>query len=272
MIHLLDAWEETKKRIQSHDHLALLLDFDGTLTPIVSSPDEAVLNRATANLLASLQGCPGVSVAVISGRSLADLKERVRLEGIVYAGNHGLEIEFYGAYFVEPSAEGARSLLRRAAAELEGALSSLEGCLVENKELTLSVHYRNVAPEQRALAREIVQQVAAPYTKGDKLRLRSGKMVLELIPPVERGKGAATEWILDKLSERWKTGSVLAVSVGDDLTDEDAFAAVRSRGGIAIFVGEPSRDSAASFWLRSPEEVREFLSRTLVMMEREKRQ
>lgn len=226
-----------------------------------------MLNPSTRALLESLRRFPRVSVAIISGRSLPDLKKRVRLRGILYAGNHGLEVEGEGVRFVEPSAQAARGIMRRIAVELEAALCSVEGEQVENKGLTLSVHYRNVAPHQRARLEELVERTLEPYVEANKVRMRSGKMVREVIPPTQWGKGAAAEWIVDHAEARWQTKDILPVSIGDDLTDEDAFAAVRKRGGIPIFVGQRRRRSCAPYWLRSPAEVWDFLSRILSLME-----
>lgn len=232
----------------------VLLDFDGTLAPIAPRPEEAVLPPATRAVLEEL----GMrwQTAIISGRSLAGLRETIGLEDLIYVGNHGLEIE-------GPADSGIRRNLGEdflpdvaaAGAELEQALGGLDGALVENKRYSLSVHYRLVAPEQ---VQKVAAAVDAAIASHPRLAKRLGKKVFELRPRLDWDKGKAVRWLLQVIDPDG-TG-VLPVYLGDDVTDEDAFRELAD-DGIGVLVSEEDRETAATLRLHDPDEVRRFLAR-----------
>jgi trehalose 6-phosphate phosphatase len=229
----------------------LLLDFDGTLAPIVSRPELAAIPAETRAALDRLLARPGVEAAVVSGRGMPDARERAALPGITYAGNHGMEIEGPGIHRVHPGAAAARPLLERVVAEVERSLADVEGAFVEDKGLTLSVHYRLAPGGAEGRVRDAVGRAVA----GDPaLRLTEGKKVLEVRPRVEWDKGRAVLFLLEQL--RPPAGSPV-LYLGDDTTDEDAFRALEEWGGAGegVLVAESPRATAARSWLRSPEEV-----------------
>jgi trehalose 6-phosphate phosphatase len=120
------------------------LDFDGTLAPIVPHPDDAALPEATREVLAALARRADTRVALVSGRSLADLRQRVDVADAHYAGNHGMEIDGPGVERLHPGAAAARTVLTEVARDLSGHLADVDGVVVEDKGLTLSMHYRRV--------------------------------------------------------------------------------------------------------------------------------
>src|SRR5687767_13130078 len=122
--------------------LVLLLDFDGTLAPIVDDPAQAAIPPETRTELERLMGMAGVTVAVVSGRGLGDVRGRAAIPGIAYAGNHGMEIDGPGLHRTHPEALDARPALDLARVGLEGALDGVPGAWVEDKLLTLSIHFR----------------------------------------------------------------------------------------------------------------------------------
>jgi trehalose-phosphatase len=123
------------------------MDYDGTLTPIVERPELAKLPEETCKLLQHLTTRPHFTLGIISGRALADLKALVNLKGILYAGNHGFEIEGPGLSFISPIADEIKPLIRILRQVLNMGVSTIKGVLVEDKGVTLSVHYRQVADE-----------------------------------------------------------------------------------------------------------------------------
>jgi trehalose 6-phosphate phosphatase len=238
------------ERLEKTRQIALFLDFDGTLTPIVPDPAEADLNPAVRETLQGLAGRGGVNVAVISGRALADLQRRVAVDGIVYAGNHGLEIAGRHIKFVEPVAVARRQLLLSVSKELARRLNSFPGAGVEFKELSLSVHYRQAssdyAPQIESAVRETVA-ATEPF-----LQLNPGDKVWDVLPRTGWHKGSASAWIYERLT----AGSGLVIYIGDDRTDEDAFR--RFRGHVTVHVGE-ANGTAAHYSLPAPAAVHQFL-------------
>ncbi|MCG6874281.1 MAG: trehalose-phosphatase [Betaproteobacteria bacterium] len=232
--------------------LAVFLDYDGTLTPIVDRPQDARLDDAMRATVARL--ATRCMVAIVSGRDLADVRDRVMLANLVYAGSHGFEIAGPGGLQqVLPGAQERVPALNDAEQKLHAALSGVEGALAERKRFTIAVHYRLVREADVPLVDGAVDAALAEHPG---LRKRHGKKVFELQPDVAWDKGAAVRWLLDALD--LDGPDVLPIYVGDDLTDEDAFRALAGRG-IGVVVLDAPRETAAGYALRSPGEVREFL-------------
>lgn len=239
-----EAWRTT-------GHLVLLLDFDGTLAPIVDRPERAAMPDRTRAALERLMAMQGVTVAVVSGRGLADVRERAGIPGIAYAGNHGMEIEGAGLRRIHPEAAAARPQLEEVAATVEPALEGIDGAFVEDKGLTLSIHYR-LAPDHAEEVREIVLEAAGGRPE---LEVFEGKMIVEVRPRVEWHKGKAVLFLLDQMQP---PADAPVLYLGDDRTDEDAFHALRAWSPAAegVLVAEhPSANSAATAHLRDPAEV-----------------
>jgi trehalose 6-phosphate phosphatase len=230
------------------------LDFDGTLAPIVSRPDDAALPRATRPLLLELAGRGDTRVALVSGRSLADLRQRVAIDDVYYAGNHGLEIEGPGVRRVHAEAEAALPGLARVARLLAQHLGGMHGVIVEDKGLTLSVHYRMVADaREEARVRDSVHELCSGAAG---LRLTEGKKVVEVRPDVDWHKGRALGFLRETLLAGHEGAPTLFI--GDDRTDEDAFREV-GEGGCGIVVGTPPPDTAAHASLADVTAVARFL-------------
>ena len=176
----------------------LLLDFDGTLAPIVDRPELAAMPDRTRRALERLMAIEGVTVAVVSGRGLADVRERAAIPGIAYAGNHGMEIEGAGLHRIHPQAAAARPELEAVAAVIEPALEGIDGAFLEDKGLTLSIHYR-LAPDHAEEVREIVLEAAGGRPG---LEVSEGKMVMEVRPRVEWHKGRAVLFLLEQMRRR----------------------------------------------------------------------
>jgi trehalose 6-phosphate phosphatase len=256
--HAFERVNEWREAWWRHGGLVLLLDFDGTLAPIVSRPEDAALPPETRAALDGLRECAGVEVAVVSGRGLADAREKVGIEEIAYAGNHGMEIEGPGIHRIHEGAAAARPALERVARRVQEAIDGVQGAFVEDKGLTLSVHFRMAEAEAVPRVREAVN-AAAKEEEG--LRVTAGKMVLEVRPRVDWHKGRAVEFLLDTLAPHEGTP---VLYLGDDTTDEDAFRALSNREGIlgeGVRIGRPEEATAARSVLESPMEVPEFLRR-----------
>jgi trehalose 6-phosphate phosphatase len=255
---LKTALPSLKERILKADQLLLFLDYDGTLSPITEHPDKALLPAATRHVLDTLVREAGVWIALISGRGLNDLKSKVDLRGICYVGNHGLELQGPKLRYINPVAEKCRPQLRKIVQKLRAVLAPVKGAWVENKGLTLSVHYRMVAQDEEMLVRSAFHDCVRPYREKRQIRITSGKQVFEVRPPVRWTKGTIVNWLIGRRKAVAEGAGIVSVYIGDDLTDEDAFAALGSRG-ITIVVGSSNPLTRAQYQVESPAEVKEFL-------------
>ncbi len=258
MRHLFLEWKNVVSRFNGRV-LFIFLDYDGTLSPIVNRPRDAVLPKRTQRVIQELARSFDCKVAVISGRELSDVKKRVGVEGIVYAGNHGLEIEGPQIRFKSFAPPRWRAFINRLYLTLSQRFATVPGVIVENKGLTLSVHYRLVPEEGRADVKTIFHETLIVPAVKNKVSIRTGKCVLEVRPPTAWDKGKAVAWLLARQEFCSAGKPVLPIYVGDDVTDEDAFKAIRKKG-VGIFVGEP-RQTHAQLYLRNDQEVCDFLRR-----------
>ncbi len=243
----LDQLDDLLERL-TEGRLALFLDYDGTLTPIVNRPEDAILSDEMRSLMLEL--ADRTNLAVVSGRDLADVQDKVGLESIHYAGSHGYDIS--GPEGMRMQHEDARESLPdigRAERELTEQLADVPGAHVERKHFAIAVHYREAAEKDIGRIESAVDEAVA---KHGKLRKKGGKKIFELQPDVTWDKGRAVLWLLEQLD---LTGSdVLPVYIGDDVTDEDAFEALHDRG-IGIRVGPPEEATSAHYLLQDTEEL-----------------
>jgi trehalose 6-phosphate phosphatase len=236
---------------------AVFFDFDGTLSDIVDDPDSAAPVAGAVGALRKLAAqCP---VAVLSGRDLADVTSRLGVPGIWYAGSHGFELTAPdGTHHQNDAAAAAIPVLEEAAGELRDRLGSIAGVAVEHKRFGVAVHYRNAA-------RDRVGDVAAAVRaagRRDALRVTTGREVIELRPDMDWDKGKTLRWVIDHLRGDGPDSPV-PIYLGDDITDEDAFDAVRP-DGVPILVRhteDGDRATAALYALDSPARVTEFIER-----------
>lgn len=243
--------DELAPRLASATGLLLVLDFDGTLTPVVDDPDAPSVTDANRRALRGLADAPEVRVAVVSGRALADLRDRVGVEGVTYVGNHGLELHRGGERIVRSAVE--ESVVRDPVAVLEDRVGDVEGCIVEDKGPTASVHYRQVAPERVGEVRGAVRSTVSERAP-DRVEVRRGKAVLELRPAVARDKGTVVRELAGAVDDGW-----FALYVGDDTTDEDAFRVLGAmEGGLGVRVGDDS-GTVADRRVAGPDVVEEML-------------
>ena len=187
----------------------------------------------------------------------------VGVEGIYYAGNHGFEIEGPGLRFTNPAARTARATIKDLASQLAAALDSITGVIIEDKGLSLSVHYRLVKEGEENVVAETFKRATSPLLSEGKIRVTSGKKVWEARPPIDWHKGKAVETVRDKIKVLLKLGQLLTIYLGDDSTDEDAFKVMHRPEGWSIFVGEENSSSSADYFLNSTTEVEEFLFRLI---------
>ena len=255
MPHLLNVWPSVSKQFRRANVSLLLFDFDGTLCPIVARPDFAELPAATRDLLLVAQSDNRYVLGIVSGRSLVDLRERVGIDGLIYAGNHGLELQGKGLDFLHPEASSLTEEMGRIYQKLESELRAYPGVFAENKRLSLSLHYRQTPPEMVPQVEAGFHRVVASAVESGLIRVNRGKQVLEVRPNLDWGKGHAISQIQAAHAEVGLTSFF-----GDDLTDEDGFTVVQRSGGVSVLVGPPGQPTRAEYRLDSPQEVAETLT------------
>src|ERR687896_1273251 len=255
--HALAHGDELARRLAGKVP-AVFLDYDGTLTPIVDRPEDAVISQGMRNAVRRLaQRC---SVCVVSGRDRRVVQELMGLDDLIVAGSHGFDI--WSPEGTVEREEGAEfeALLEGVKRRLHEELDPIEGALVELKRISIEAHYRLVSDEERPRVRKVVDTILAEHPED--IKITPGKMVYEIQPKIEWDKGRAMLYLLETLD--LDRDVVVPLYLGDDVTDEDAFEALADRG-IGIFVGSvddpevAGRTTAADYILLSTEEVRQFL-------------
>jgi trehalose-phosphatase len=231
--------------------VAVFLDFDGTLSPIVDDPGAAEISADMGAAIAAV--AERHTVAIVSGRDRPDVQARIGLDHLFYAGSHGLDIAGPGRAHVLPEAEALLDDLARAEAILHARLDFLPGALVEHKRLSVAAHYRGVAPSD---LETVVRAVEEALEDCPRLRVHQGKKVFDLQPDVAWDKGRAVEWLMDVLDVDFDRHLVLYI--GDDLTDEDAFRVIAD-AGVCVRVGPEVASTLAEYRLSGPAEVQQLL-------------
>jgi trehalose 6-phosphate phosphatase len=234
----------------------LFLDFDGTLAPIVKRPEDAQISDQMKNVL---KKCAAkFKVAVVSGRDMDDLKSKVQLDGIIYAGSHGFRISGPdGLYKEHEKSDEILPRLNEMEKRLHREFPQIdEGVQIDRKRYAVAVHYRNANDENVPAVKQKVDEV---LKENPDFKLGEGKKILEIKPAVDWHKGEAVLWIMKKLGANDKSKFV-PIYIGDDVTDEDAFKSIRNFG-VGILVGSHGRETEAKYKLDDVPDVKIFLEK-----------
>jgi len=230
----------------------IFLDYDGTLTPIVATPDLAILSGDVRKTVEALS--VHYKVSIVSGRATDDVKGKVNIDGIFYAGSHGFEIvDPDGNVKINDEAKAIRHVIDEVYEKLSGQLKNVKGALVEHVKYTISTHYRLVSDEDFPKIEQAVDDILKEYPG---LRKTSGKKVFEIRPKINWHKGKAVEWILSVLD--YHADNHFAIYIGDDVTDEDAFAALEGKG-FGVLVADKPRASKATYMVKDVQDVKKIL-------------
>jgi len=258
----LSLWQHLQAVLQhlvAHEWCALLCDYDGTLAPIGADPAAVRLSPAIHQVLTALVHHPHYRVGIVSGRTLVDLRARVDGTTLYLAGNHGLEIVGPGVAYCHPAASRLQPQLATLAQDLRQDLEEIPGAWIEDKGLTLTVHFRSVPTRFVPLVRRRVLRRVHAALEARELALRTGKAVLEIRPRVQWGKGEALRWITEHMRLERPATRMCTVYMGDDETDEDAFHALDA-AGLGVVVGDNRLYSVAHYCVESVEQTTQFLA------------
>jgi alpha,alpha-trehalase len=236
-------------------HLLVLCDFDGTLAEFDPDPHAVWLPRSLRDALTAIAARRDATVGLVSGRRLDDIRARANLgQDAYYAGFHGLEIQGDGAKFVHPDVHGVRDLIQSVAAEMAIDLRPLGGVFLDNKGLSIVVHFRAATTDVQLQAQDIFERHARPYVRGGQARTMRAACARELMPNIRWNKGTAVAWICDRVERRH--GPAWPIYIGDDVTDEDALRFVKGKG---IGVAASDRVAGADFKVDGPAAVEPLL-------------
>jgi len=234
----------------SEGRLSLFFDYDGTLTGITGRPEEARLSGRTLEALEALSRV--YPLAVVSGRALSDIRDRVGIGSIVYAGNHGLQISAPHFSMTYDIGRSRREALLRLRGELMELAEGFEGVIVEDKSVNITVHYRLLAAGAFEGFRESFEEAVVPFLQDGHVRLARSRKAFELRANVRWDKGRTLLWLMDRPLFRGTT----PLYMGDDHTDRDAYRAIGA-DGVSVNVGRPVEDAA--YFLETQKEVEPFL-------------
>ncbi len=245
------------KPILNKAPVLLLLDFDGTLSHLVDDPDDACLHEDIKKTLRELAQC-SLYLGVVTGRSIQDIRKRIRLKNILYSGDHGFEIKGKEVSFQFPLPSDYKKAIQEILIQIRKQLLTIPGVILQQKKYSTSIHYRMVDSSNLTSFKKKVKGILKPYIKSRRLKLFTGKKVYEIKPPVDWDKGKAIEKIAEELKSRNLLLDHKPVYIGDDVTDEDAFRSVNKLGGVSIRVGK-TKKSKAKFYLKNIQDVLNFL-------------
>lgn len=270
------AWEECPSAIAffkqiidraQAKRILLFLDYDGTLAKIVDVPLKAYITPEMRQVVGA--AAEQFSTSIVTGRDVPKAIDFVQLENVNYAGSHGLDIKICGKENHYQPFPYLEPLVSKATECLEKALQGIGGIFVENNKFCVSVHFRNVDQKDWDLVEATVKTVLRDFPA---LRLDTGKMVWEFRSKEVFTKGDAVEYLFNHLLEDLKTdrSRVLAIHIGDDKTDEDAFKMLGEKGyGFGILVTTEPKPTRALYSLEDPSEVMEFLEKLVTWKEEE---
>lgn len=259
MKYLFDNWDEVAGAVSSSAHALILLDYDGTTVPIEKTPELVRLDEGTRRLLGELAAIPRVTLGIISGRSIDDICSRVGLDGLIYVGNHGLEVLLPGRPAERLYDDKILRLIHGVFRELQEQLSDIAGVVLEEKGPIVAVHYRTADPVVGVMLLKIANGIVS---ENPGLAVRQGKMVIEITPNMSFSKGAAVKRLLENAfgAER-----PVVVFAGDDLTDEDVFV-ILGEGDVSIYVGPQTSRFSAKYYVKDSTETRRFLSELCALL------
>lgn len=247
--HLLKNLDMLKE-IMEERRISLFLDYDGTITPIVARPEKAAITYQMREILKTLSRA--YPTAIISGRGLSDVRSRVGVDQLTYAGNHGTEI-WSPAYTMIFDAGGAyKRSLAALVPQLEELVRDHRGVIMEHKGQSITMHYRLLDARSAAVFAEKYARVVEKAASSGEVKLAKSKKAFEIRPNAEWNKGSAVRWLMQRKSFQ----GTFPVYIGDDETDKDGYRAVKGLG-MSVHVG--SEIEEADYYLVAQTEVRTLL-------------
>ncbi len=216
----------------------------------MKNPDDCYLSDKLKIILQQLNN--KIKIGIISGRDLKDLRKRISIRGLYYCGSHGLQIESPEIKYINPDAERLIPYINEVYRKFKKLTDKFAGMLIEKKEFSFTIHYRQVEPEKRKELKKLFFDMISKY-KGNYIKVLNGKMVFEILPAVNWNKGRAVSFLANNFQNKH-----YPVFIGDDITDETVFSEINDRG-LTIRVGN-SKKTMAKYFIRNQGEVYKFVT------------
>ncbi|MCY0880988.1 MAG: trehalose-phosphatase [Firmicutes bacterium] len=251
---LIDTRTALQRFIDKHadQDIGWFFDFDGTLVPLSTNPEDIAVPAELVGDLKALQAHPHFHVAVVSGRSLANLSAHLPVpDTIALSGNHGMEYQYGGRIWCDQQAVRAETAIQSVSRDLQHLSDRFPQTVVEDKRYSLSIHYAFTDPQHIHQLEETIAQAITPYQ--EMVRTAPAKMCIEIRPRHGGHKGLAVR----RLSHLWGWEAhriIFPIVFGDDLTDEDAFSVAR-KNGLAVRVGGLTSSTQATLTVEDPSAV-----------------
>jgi len=251
MKHALNELETIGNIISFYHSIAIFIDFDGTIAPIVESPNLARADEKIIEKLKELIKNSKHSIFIISGRSVNDLRSLIKLEGVVFIGLHGLEIGTpCGSTMILENVLKIQPMIEEIIKHLNNKLNGIPGIIIEDKKMSVAIHYRNTPETEVYDIKNIAKEVLS-FDDDNVIDIYYGKKVIEFRLR-DWHKGKAIDMIMEFLPN-----NSIPVVIGDDETDEEAF---RNMGvGVSILINENPIKSDAEYYLTNQSELALFL-------------
>lgn len=252
----------TENLDQIRNRLFLFFDFDGTLVPIQNDPYSCLLDEEIKTYLKKIVKKDTCNAGILTGRSLKDIRKRVNIRGLFYAGNHGLEITGPQLKFIHPEVKPLLKVIKKAKETLQKSISHLQGVFIEDKGISFTVHFRMADRKDRRLVKSILDKTLIREFDNGILKVLKGKKILEVAPNIDWNKGKAVQYML----RLYNKDKFLPLYIGDDLTDETVFSALKGCG-ITVRVGY-SKKTDAEYYIKSQREIHKFFKKMCGIIKR----
>lgn len=254
MWYLFNNLSKIEGRLRSSGGILIMLDFDGTLSPIALTPSRAILPEGIKSAL--LKCSKFFPIVVISGRPLKDIKMKIGLKNLIYAGNHGLEWQIKKKINYWPVPKETIKLLLDIKQKFQKIEQKYSGVLLEDKYFSLAIHYRQLDSIFISNFKRDANKIIGSLNNSSILQVLRGKKVIELRPNLDWNKGKFALFIHQYFQNKLKL-KLVPVYMGDDKTDEDVFNLFDK--GITARVGQ-NKTSYAKYYLRDAAQVKLFLN------------
>lgn len=252
-LYIFDNLAEVERNIKSKEKILLGMDHDGSIAEIITTMQEARMTEQMREVLMILSKNPRICLAFVSGRMIDELKSVVKIDNAFYAGNHGFQIEGYGAEYTYKDKK-VIELIEKITKEVEKNYQNIDGIVIERKIYTTSFHFRNVPQNKQESVRT---EILNTLNKHKNIRIVEGKKLFNIRPKIKRNKGVAIETIGNHFYKNNWRKHFTVIYIGDDNSDEDAFKILGDNDTGVVVNENPPENTYANYYAKNVKEIEE---------------